>query len=268
MKRHDNEPKRSPYGWEMAFSWCPPEDSPLLDGTPSAPEPALGPDPADEQGEVTRRYDRMAWLYDIYDAPMEWLGTRRRRGRLLANAEGRVLEVGVGTGKNLSHYPDAIDLTGIDISEAMLARARRRAGRLGKTADFEVADIHSLPFPTATFDTAVATCVFCSVADPVLGLSELARVTKADGRILLLEHVRPRNRLFGWLADAATVLTRRIFGFRANRRTEANVAAAGLQVVDIRREGVWREMVTTPASGSEGARTEEQVERQNDSPDD
>jgi ubiquinone/menaquinone biosynthesis C-methylase UbiE len=150
----------------------------------------------------------MAWLYDIYDAPMEWMGTRRRRARLLAWASGRVLEVGVGTGRNLEHYPNTVTLSAIDVSPLMLARARRRAGSLDRAVAFEVADVAALPYRDDTFDTTVATCVFCSVADPVEGLRELGRVTKAEGRILLLEHVRPRNRLLGWLADLATTVTR------------------------------------------------------------
>jgi len=189
----------------------------------------------------------MAWLYDIYDAPMEWMGTRRRRARLLAWASGRVLEVGVGTGRNLEHYPNTVTLSAIDVSPLMLARARRRAGSLDRAVAFEVADVAALPYRDDTFDTTVATCVFCSVADPVEELRELGRVTKAEGRILLLEHVRPRNRLLGWLADLATTVTRRLFGFRANRRTEENVTTADLNIVEVRRAGVWREIVARPA---------------------
>lgn len=202
-----------------------------------------------EQSRVTRRYDRMAWLYDIYNAPMEWMGTRRRRARLLARASGRVLEVGVGTGRNLEHHPKTVTLSAIDISPLMLARARRRAGSLNRVVAFEVADVAALPYRDDTFDTTVATCVFCSVADPVEGLRELGRVTKPEGRILLLEHVRPRNRLLGWLADLATAVTRRLFGFRANRRTEENVATADLNIVEVRREGVWREIVAGVGGG-------------------
>lgn len=255
MTRPTNDEQRSPHGWEIAFAWCPPEDSPLLGGEAGHGSDSPPGDQADEQAEVTRRHDRMARLYDIYGAAMEWMGTSRRRRRLLARAEGRVLEVGVGTAKNLRHYPDGVHLSGIDLSKQMLQRASRRARRLGIPIDLGLADVHHLPYPDETFDTTVATCVFCSVADPIGGLRELGRVTKRDGRILLLEHVRPRNRLLGRLADAVTVLTRRIFGFRANRRTEENVTAAGLRVVDIRREGIWREIEAGPSTARLGNAT-------------
>lgn len=207
--------------------------------------------PVSDQAEVTRRYDRMAWLYDIYDAPMEWMGTRRRRRRLLEQASGRVLEAGVGTGKNLANYPAGVEVIGIDVSSEMLRRAKRRASAIDRPIALQQADVTSLPHPDDTFDTATATCVFCSVADPVAGLRELGRVTKPEGQILLLEHVRPRNRILGWLADVVTAATRRVFGFRANRRTEDNVVAAGLEIVDVRRQGVWREIVAKPMNTAE-----------------
>ncbi len=197
--------------------------------------------PVVRQEAVTRAYDRAARFYDIYDAPMEAFGTRRRRRRLLRRATGRVLEVGVGTGRNLEHYPHGVEIVGIDVSEGMLERARRRAaGRSGVTLLH--ADAQDLPFADDSFDTAVATCVFCSVADPVRGLRELKRVVRPSGRVLLLEHVRPRNPILGKIADLLSPLTRRIFGFNVNRRTEDNIAAAGLEIVDVRRSGVWREI--------------------------
>ncbi|MCL1693423.1 MAG: class I SAM-dependent methyltransferase [Actinomycetia bacterium] len=203
-------------------------------------------DMATEQSDVTRRYNRMARIYDVYDAPMEMMGTKARRERLVGNTSGAVLEVGVGTGKNLPYYPENVEVTGIDVSSEMLARARGRAGSLRSEAELIEADVQNLPFDDETFDAAVGTCVFCSVADPVRGLRELGRVVRPDGRILLLEHVRPRNRILGRLADAATVFTRRVFGFRANRRTEENVAAAGLEILEVNRNGIWREIVARP----------------------
>ncbi|MCL1600014.1 MAG: class I SAM-dependent methyltransferase [Actinomycetia bacterium] len=204
---------------------------------------------AAEQAKVTRRYNRMARIYDLYDAPMELMGTTKRRGDLIQDANGIVLEVGVGTGKNLRHYPSGVEVTGVDVSSEMLRRAKDRLAALPLDAQLLEGDAQDLPFSDDSFDTAVGTCVFCSVADPVQGLRELGRVVRPNGRILLLEHVRPTNRFLGWFADVVSVFTRRIFGFRTNRQTEANVAESGLEILEVTSNGVWRKIVARPARG-------------------
>jgi ubiquinone/menaquinone biosynthesis C-methylase UbiE len=192
--------------------------------------------------EVTRVYDRGARLYDVLQAPMEWMGGRQRRRRVLAGARGRVLEVGAGTGSNFEHYPAGVDLVAIDLSSEMLKRAGNAAARAGREVALVRADAEALPFADGAFDTVTATCVFCSVADPVQGLRELGRVVKPDGRILLLEHVRPENPVLGRLFDLLTPITRRLMGPEINRRTVDNVQEAGLSLADVQADGVWREI--------------------------
>ena len=204
--------------------------------------------PRSDQEAVTRRYDRNARFYDLYDKPMDLLGVGRRRKRLLSQARGRTLEVGVGTGRNLPLYPFGVQLSGIDVSANMLAKAKHTAERRHVAVDLQLADAQHLPFPDGSFDTVTATCVFCSVADPVTGLREVARVVRSDGRVLLLEHVRPRNQVLGWIADRLNPLVSRLLGPDINRRTEDNVAAAGLDIVDVRRWAVWREITARPAT--------------------
>lgn len=199
-----------------------------------------------KQARVTGVYDRLAPIYDLWNAPMEWLGLRAKRRRLLGQAGGAVLEAGIGTGRNLDFYADDVRLTGIDVSAKMLAGARRRAGRLGRDVELRQADVTALPFPDGAFDTATAACLFCSVPDPVAGLRELGRVTRADGQVLLLEHVRPAGRFTGAIADAVSPLTARLFGPALNRRTEESARAAGLELLEVRRDRIWREIVARP----------------------
>ena len=127
-----------------------------------------------------------------------------------------------------------------------LCGAGKRATRLGVSALIEQADVEELPYPDHGFDTVTATSVFCSVADPVRGLQELRRVVRTDGQVLLLEHVRPRVRGLGWLFDLLPPITRRLFGPEINRRTEENVARAGLEILELRKNGIWREIVARP----------------------
>ncbi len=201
-----------------------------------------------EQDAVTRRYDRIARFYDLIDKPMDLFGVRRRRQRLLSMARGRTLEVGVGTGRNLSFYPQGVRLTGIDVSRKMLAVAQRSSAARGGEITLEVGDVLHLSYGDDSFDTVTGTCVFCSVAGPVAGLREVARVVRSDGQVLLLEHVRPRTALLGGLADRLNPVTRRFMGAEINRRTEDNVVAAGLRIASVRRWGVWREIVAYPLS--------------------
>ena len=162
---------------------------------------------------------------------METLSERRFRAwRPLIWSKVRgptVLEVGVGTGKNMPYYPGGVHVTAIDLTPAMLNRARRRADALNLDVDLQVGDVQALDVADGCYDEAVATFVFCSVPDPVLGLCELGRVVKSGGRILLLEHVRSANAFLGALMDVANPLAAPMMGANINRRTVENVQASG-----------------------------------------
>jgi ubiquinone/menaquinone biosynthesis C-methylase UbiE len=176
------------------------------------------------------RYDRIASLYDLMEALMEGrFGDWRRRAWSLVTGQ-QVLEVGVGTGKNIPHYPSDAHVTGVDLSEKMLAHARKKAERLESSVTLFQMDAQALDFPDDSFDGAIATCVFCSVPNPVLGLQEVARVVKPGGRIVLLDHVRSENPLLGRLMDWLDPLVARLIGPHINRQTVENVRRAGLTI--------------------------------------
>ncbi len=198
-------------------------------------------DNIDEQSTLLTqaRYQRIAPLYDI----MEILPERRYRAwrqKLWALVEGPdVLEVGVGTGKNMPFYPPHIRVTGIDLTPGMLKRARRRALELGLQVDLQQGDVQALNFPDKSFDEVVATFVFCSVPDPVVGLKEVSRVLKPGSRLLLLEHVRSRKPVIGRLLDIFNPLVVRAFGPNIDRRTVENVQKAGLQIEHVEDLDRW-----------------------------
>lgn len=194
----------------------------------------------DEQATaLTRaRYQRLSVIYDRMEGMAEAL-YRPWREKLWALVEGlRGLEVGVGTGKNMPHWPKGTQMAAIDLTPGMLEIARRRAKRLGLTANLRLGDVQALDFPDASFDIAVATFVFCSVPDPMLGLWELARVVRPGGQVLLLEHMRSANPILGALMDFVNPLVVRLMGANINRRTVENVRAAGLQIESVEDLGM------------------------------
>ena len=187
--------------------------------------------------QTRQRWDRLAKHYGIVESLSEWY-LKPFRKLLWTNATGRILEAGAGTGLNIAFYPANAPVTATDLSGTMLLKARERARQRKRDVLFEEADLCSLPFADRSFDTAVATFVFCSVADPASCLKEMGRVTKPGGRILLLDHVRIELPVIGPLMDRLNAATVRIAGEHINHRMEEFVRTAGLEIIESRRLGL------------------------------
>lgn len=181
-----------------------------------------------------RRYDRIAPVYDLMEVGAEriWLGRWRPLAWELVRGP-RVLEVGVGTGKNLPFHPPG-EVTAVDLSRRMLRRAVREAESRSLESRFVQMDAQRLGFPHRLFDTALATFVFCSVPDPIRGLREVRRVLRPGGRLVLLEHVRSSLSGLGTVLDLLNPVLVRLTGANVNRDTVDNVRRAGFEVEEVR----------------------------------
>ena len=154
-----------------------------------------------------------------------------RRELLWSKVEGvHILEVGVGTGKSFSYYPPDVVITAVDFSDRMLKRAKDKASKQKVKVRLQQMDVQNLEFEDNTFDTVVASFVFCSVPDPVRGLMEVKRVCKPGGKVVLLEHVLSANRILGWFMNLANPLVVRMIGANINRQTVENVIKSDLVV--------------------------------------
>jgi ubiquinone/menaquinone biosynthesis C-methylase UbiE len=157
---------------------------------------------------VRAYYDRTAGRYDASIRLTERLLLGDSRQWAASRARGAVLEVGIGTGRNLPFYSDVARLVGIDLSPAMLEIARQRARDLSLPIDLREGSAESLPFQDGSFETVVCTLTLCSVIDACRALSEMARVLQPGGTLVLVEHVRSRLwpvRLLQWLLEPVCV---------------------------------------------------------------
>ena len=150
------------------------------------------------------------FIYDFVLRPFELAGLAQLRAQLLAHAQGKILEIGSGTGINLPYYPRPSDVIGIEPDPSMLKKSIKRAHHFH--ARMMSGDAMSLPFKDEEFDTVVATLVFCTIPHPEEAIREVYRVLKPGGHFLLLEHVKMNNPALGKLQDLVTPVWKHLAG--------------------------------------------------------
>jgi ubiquinone/menaquinone biosynthesis C-methylase UbiE len=185
---------------------------------------------SDETERLKRVWEKEAPTYDRRMGFFERVLFGDGRECVCSRASGKVLEVGVGTGRNFPFYPQGVRLTSIDLSPAMLEIARKRAEELGLEVDLREGDAQQLPFADASFDTVVCTLSLCNIPDDRRAIAEMKRVLRPGGRLLLLDHVRASSKV--WLAVQRVLepLSWRFSCDHLLRRPLEHVLAEGFEV--------------------------------------
>lgn len=181
-----------------------------------------------------KTYNRIAWLYDFLDQSFETRRYKPLRGLLYDGMSGALLDAGVGTGRNFPYYPKACKVTGIDLSPAMLERARQRQQKLGTDVDLREMNVLDLNFADDSFDGVVSTFLFCvlDAEHQQPALEELARVCRPDGTIRILEYAISQDPKRRFVMKLWAPWVRFAYGAEFNRNTEQYLDAAGLDLVE------------------------------------
>jgi ubiquinone/menaquinone biosynthesis C-methylase UbiE len=190
--------------------------------------------------DVGKHYDAIESGYDRWTSWLDWAVLGRMRRELLASAHGDVLEIAIGTGKNLAYYGGDCRVTGLDLSSASLPRAARIAEKRGLVFEAHHGDAANMRFDAQRFDTVVCTIAGCTFDDPLAVYREMRRVLRPGGHALFLEHVRPKSRPLARFCRAIAPYSWERLRCDPNRDTERTIADAGLHVV--KRHAVVGEM--------------------------
>jgi ubiquinone/menaquinone biosynthesis C-methylase UbiE len=198
-----------------------------------------------DERDLARRNDnvRRSWAKQAprYDKSIGFFERRvfgtSHRAWACSRASGDVLEVAIGTALNLPHYPDAVRLTGLDLSAEMLDIARKRAGDSGRVVELREGDAHALPFGAESFDAVVCTYSLCNIPDPGRAVAEMKRVLRPGGKLILVDHIRSPVKPIFWFQKAIEFLSRRLAGEHMTRRPFEHVKAAGFDVTERERLG-------------------------------
>jgi len=180
---------------------------------------------------VKGKYDRYSAFYDIVEWPLERFWFSRWRKKVVSNLKGNVLEVGVGTGKNLKYYSDDAKVTAIDLSSGMLGKAIKESKKFDNNFSLLKMDAEHMRFKDNTFDVVICTFVLCSVPDPIAVAKEMRRVCKKDGKVIMMEHVLSKNRVLAFFQKLHNPITKFLFGFNLDRNTVGHAKKAGFKKI-------------------------------------
>ncbi|MBI2151144.1 class I SAM-dependent methyltransferase [Candidatus Woesearchaeota archaeon] len=182
--------------------------------------------------EVSLKYDITSFFYDFFEFPIEVLLFRKWRKELLKDVNCKVLEIGVGTGKNLPYYDFyKVKLTAVDISRGMLKKAKNRAETKKYPVTFKLLNSEKLPFKDNSFEYIIVTFVLCSVSNQLETLKEIKRVLEPNGKVLFLEHVLSKNKFIAFLEKMHNPIMKFLTGANINRDTVGSIKKSGLKIL-------------------------------------
>lgn len=188
------------------------------------------------QTPYVKTYERIAPLYDALDKGYEVMWKRRLRERTFQGTAGTILDAGAGTGCNIPYYPTNASMVAVDASPGMLARAEKRAKKLGRAVEFKVLDLADTGFPDQRFDHIVATFVFCVLPEElqVPVLREMRRILKPQGSLRILDYTQSEKKAAKLWMKAVSPWLNFAFGARYTAGYERHLPEAGLDTVESR----------------------------------